>query len=77
MPAKTMKDQTTITVTGELSVRIRTLVEEFPGVNVNRVGRALVRMGLRHALRERDAFINELRCIDAPWSVSEEGRDDL
>jgi hypothetical protein len=70
-----MKDQTTITVSGALGARIRQLVETYPGTNVNRVGRALVRLGLRCALGERDALTKELRAIDTPWSrTSEENR---
>lgn len=70
-----MKIQTTITVSGALGARIRQLVETYPGSNVNRVGRALVRLGLRRALRERDVLTNELRAIDTPWSpIPEEDR---
>lgn len=67
-----MKQQTSITVSGPVGDRIRELVAEFPGVNINRIGRAIVRLGLREALRRRNAFVKELREVDAPWSPSSE-----
>lgn len=62
-----MAKQATLSVGGGLAASIRTLVSEYPGVTLNRVGRALVRLGLRQALRERDMLVEELRQLDAPW----------
>lgn len=68
-----MAQQTSITVSGPLGESIRALVDEFPGVNVNRIGRAIVRLGLRQAWREREALIAELRQLDAPWAPATSG----
>jgi hypothetical protein len=65
-----MKDQTSITVTGTEADRIRALVDDFPGTNANRIGRALVRLGLRQAVRDRAALVAELRALGAPWAAS-------
>lgn len=70
-----MTRQTTITVSGGVAESVRALVDEFPGVNANRVGRALVRLGLREARKHRGALVEELRSIDGPWSPSEETGD--
>jgi hypothetical protein len=65
-----MKDQqTSITVTGTEADRIRALVDDFPGTNANRIGRALVRLGLRQAVRDRAALVAELRALGAPWAA--------
>jgi hypothetical protein len=66
-----MKDrQTSITVSGTEADRIRALVDDFPGTNANRIGRALVRLGLRQAVRDRAALVAELRALGAPWGAS-------
>ncbi len=62
-----MTRQMTITVSGGVGENVRALVEGFPGTNANRVGRALVRMGLRVALRRPQALVDELRRLDTPW----------
>jgi hypothetical protein len=63
-----MKRQTSITVSGPLGDTIRALVDTFPGVNINRVGRAIIRLGLRAASEHPTALVAELRQIDSPWS---------
>jgi hypothetical protein len=65
-----MKEQTSITVSGALGDCIRALVGEFPGTTINRMGRAVVRLGLRRAILERAALVAELRQIDMPWDLS-------
>jgi hypothetical protein len=62
-----MTRQTTITVSGGVAESVRTLVDNFPGSNANRMGRALVRIGLRVALRHPESLVEELRRLDSPW----------
>ena len=71
-----MTRQTTITVSGGVAESVRALVNEFPGANANRVGRALVRLGLKEALRRRRALVEELRAIDGPWNPADEAAND-
>lgn len=70
-----MTRQTTITVTGGVGESVRQLVAQFPGANANRVGRALVRLGLKEARKRAGALVEELRAIDGPWNPSEEAGD--
>lgn len=66
-----MKDQqTSITVGGTEADRIRALVDDFPGTNANRIGRALVRLGLRQAVRDRAVLVAELRALGTAWAPS-------
>ena len=67
-----MTGQATISVSGGLTDSIRTLVSEFPGATINRMGRALIRMGLRQALGNAEALVEELRQLDAPWPTVRE-----
>lgn len=67
-----MTRQTTITVSGGVASTVRNLVDEFPGTNANRMGRALVRIGLRVALRHPEALVQELRRLDSPWGEKAE-----
>jgi hypothetical protein len=62
-----MSRQTTITVSGGVGESVRALVDEFPGSNANRMGRALVRIGLKEALRHPETLVEELRRLDSPW----------
>jgi hypothetical protein len=64
---KAMAQQTTITVSGGVGENVRALVDGFPGTNANRVGRALVRIGLRLAMRHPEKLVEELRRLDSPW----------
>jgi hypothetical protein len=67
-----MKDQqTSITVGGTEADRIRALVDDFPGTNANRIGRALVRLGLRQAVRDRAVLVAELRALGTAWAPSD------
>lgn len=69
-----MAEQITITVSGKVGANVRALLDEFPGANINRVGRALVRLGLKQASRERAALVAELRQLDAPRVPATRGR---
>lgn len=72
-----MKDQqTSITVSGSVADWIRALVNEFPGSNANRIGRALVRLGLRQAIGERAVLVMELRALDAPCAGPDPSQGD-
>jgi hypothetical protein len=71
-----MTRQTTITVSGGVGESVRQLVAEFPGANANRVGRALVRLGLKEARKHRSLLVEELRVIDSPWSPLQEADGD-
>ena len=62
-----MTEQTTISVSGSITASIRALVSAYPGTNANRMGRALVRIGLRVALRQPESLIEELRQLDTAW----------
>jgi hypothetical protein len=70
-----MAGQVSITVSGVVGGNVRALLDEFPGANINRVGRALVRLGLRQASRDRAALVAELREVDAPWVAATEHGD--
>lgn len=61
--------QTSITVSGNVAESIRALVVDYPGSNANRIGRALLRLGLQQAGREPTALVTELRALDEPFVV--------
>lgn len=59
-----MHDQTTITVAGALSTAIRVLVARYPGANANRIGRALVSLGLQQVNADCRQLDNGLRKLN-------------
>lgn len=66
-----MTKQATLSVGGGLAASIRTLVLEYPGATVNRMGRALVRLGLGLALRQPEVLVAELRQLDSERTPKE------
>lgn len=62
-----MNDQTTITVAGSLSTAIAALVSRYPGANANRIGRALVCLGLQQVDRDCRPLEAELRRLNDSW----------
>jgi hypothetical protein len=64
-----MSNQITICMTGPIMATIRQLVAAYPGATANKIGRALVRLGLRHVLQDPAVLAQELCLLQTQWSA--------
>jgi hypothetical protein len=68
-----MSEQITICMTGPIMTTLRKLVAAYPGAAPNKIGRALVRVGLRHVLQNPEILAEELRLLQTRGAADTTG----